>query len=102
MGLAAIRWLWLFVLIAFVGYTIYVSMKEKFFKSLKKALAMQWGRQVVIDLYIGLLLFHFFVYFIEKSLLKTIAWLIPTLIFGNIVPLIYVVTRFDVIMTRLG
>jgi hypothetical protein len=64
-------------------------------KSAKIVFALHWGRQVTIDLYIGLLLSCFFIYLNEASVAVTLLWLIPTLILGNIVPLIYFIINFD-------
>ena len=91
----SIRWIAFAVFILFVGYTIYASRTESFWKSFKTVMALKWGRQVTIDLYIGLLIFNYFIYLNEGSFLVTLAWLIPTLILGNIVPLIYFVVHFE-------
>ena len=90
-----IRWTALVILLAFSGYTIYASRKENFWKSFRTVMQLNWGRQVVADLYIGLLLFTFIIYLHEASALIAVAWLIPTLILGNLVPLIYFVIHFD-------
>ncbi|MFY2558323.1 hypothetical protein ACN469_11885 [Corallococcus terminator] len=90
----SIRWLALALLTLFVGYTVHASRTESFWKSLKQVLALRWGRQVTMDLYLGLFLFNFFVYLNEGSVLVTAAWLVPTLVLGNIVPLIYFVVNF--------
>jgi hypothetical protein len=56
------RWVALALLLLFAGYTIYASRTESFWKSLKTVLSLMWGRQVTMDLYLGIFLFHFFVY----------------------------------------
>lgn len=94
MQMEYIRWAALAVLILFSGYTILATGKESFFRSFKTVIDLRWGRQMFADLFIGVLLFHFFVYFNEGSLLMTFAWLIPSLILGNIVTLIYFVLNF--------
>lgn len=98
----AIRWIALVLLIFFSAYTIYASRTESFWRSLKTVMALKWGRQVVIDLYLGLLLFNFFVYLNEGSALAMLAWLLPTLILGNIVPLIYFVVSFQSLISHFG
>lgn len=82
-------------LILFTSYTIYCSRTENFFKSCKTVFSLKWGRQVVTDLYLGLFLFLFLVYLKEASFTMFLVWAIPTLIFGNIVPLIYFVIYFQ-------
>lgn len=89
-----IRWAALAALVFFSLYTVHAAGTESFWKSLKTVIALRWGKQVVADLYIGLLLFHFFVYFNEGSLLMTLAWLGPSLILGNLVTLVYFVVNF--------
>lgn len=89
-----IRWAALAVLILFSLYTVHATGKESFWKSFKAVMALRWGRQMFADLAIGILLFHFFVYFNEGSLLMTLAWLAPSLILGNLVTLVYFVVNF--------
>ncbi|RKG73140.1 hypothetical protein [Corallococcus terminator] len=95
-----IRWFALALLILFAGYTVHASRTESFWKSLKTVLALKWGRQVTIDLYLGLFLFSFFIYLNEGSILLAVAWLIPTLLLGNIVPLIYFVVNFHSLVSH--
>lgn len=90
------------ILVSFIGYTVYCSLKENFVKSLKKTILMLWGRQFVFDLYIGIFLFSFFVYMIEKSLFVLFVWLLPSILFGNIIPLVYLITHFEMICGLLG
>ena len=52
---------------SFLGYTIYCSRKENFFKSIKRIVEMYWGWQVGIDLYIGLLLPLLIIYPMQVS-----------------------------------
>lgn len=95
-----IRWIALVLLILFSGYTVHASRTESFGRSLKTVLALKWGRQVTMDLYLGLFLFNFFVYLNEGSMLLVAAWLIPTLLLGNIVPLIYFVVNFNALVSH--
>lgn len=95
-----IRWIALGGLILFSLYTIYAGRTESFWRSFRSVMALRWGRQVVMDLYIGLLLFNFFIYLNEGSLLVMLAWLVPTLILGNIVPLIYLVMSFHSLLAH--
>lgn len=90
-----IRWATVGVLILFSLYTVHATGTENFWRSLKTVMALRWGRQVVADLYIGLLLFHFFVYLNEGSFLMMLAWLAPSLILGNLVTLVYFVLNFN-------
>lgn len=96
--MAMVRGIALVALIAFTGYTIYCIRTENFWKSCRAVFSLKWGRQVMIDLYLGLFLFTFLIYLNEGSLAAAVLWLVPTLILGNIVPLLYFVIYFDSIV----
>lgn len=83
----------LLTLISFSCFTIYVTAKENFFNSCRYVWAKLWGVQVTMDLFIGIFLFHIFVYLREGSLITTLSWLIPSLIIGNPVTLLYMLVR---------
>ncbi|NBD08944.1 MULTISPECIES: hypothetical protein [Corallococcus] len=55
---------------------------------------------MTLDLYLGLFLFNFVIYLNEGSVLVAAAWLLPTLILGNIVPLIYFVVNFGSLVSH--
>lgn len=88
------RWAALLALVAFVSYTLYCARTESFWGSIKKIWALRWGKQVTFDLYLGLFAFGAVVYLNEGSLP---VGFIPSLALGNIVPLLYLVVRFDVL-----
>lgn len=98
MTIEVVRWIALAFLLAFTGYTIYCIRTENFRKSARAVLALSWGRQFVIDLYLGLFLFVFMIYLNEGSLMIALLWLLPTLLLGNIVPLLYFVVNFESIV----
>ncbi|BDA77995.1 hypothetical protein LPTSP3_g09250 [Leptospira kobayashii] len=50
---------------------------------------MHWGRQIGIDLYIGLFFQTYLIYLNEGSILATIVWFIPLMVYGNIITLLY-------------
>ena len=100
MGIEVFRWIALALLIAFSGYTLYCIKTENFWSSCRSVFAYKWGRQVTIDLYIGLLIFVFFIYLNEASIASALLWLVPTLLLGNIVPLLYFVVFFDSIVRQ--
>ena len=84
--------------IAFYGFTAFCLMKESFWGSFGRILKLRWGQQVVADLYMGIFIFSFFVYLHEGELLQTLLWVVPTLLLGNLVPLIYVILNFESLM----
>jgi hypothetical protein len=90
--------IWL-VFLSFSAYTIYCSMTEDFFKSLRKILVFKWGRQIGTDLTIGLLLFAFIVFLHSGSALTTCLWLIPFICFGNLASLLYFAVHFESLTT---
>ncbi|MFT4629331.1 MAG: hypothetical protein ACI8PV_000441 [Dinoroseobacter sp.] len=59
---------WL-ILIAILIYTLRISSKENFFKSLNKLHPILWHRQIGLDLYIGLLIPLFIIYLNQGSVL---------------------------------
>ncbi|MBM3463216.1 MAG: hypothetical protein FJX76_14025, partial [Armatimonadetes bacterium] len=67
----------------FGAYTLYCFAVEPFWKSIRAIMALQWGRQVAADLYVGLLVFGFFVYVTEGCAVTALLWLVPALIIGN-------------------
>lgn len=97
-----VKYILIGTLVSFVVYTIYCSFKENFVKSFRKIFQLLWGRQVGVDLYIGIFLFSFFMFMIEKSVSILFLWLLPSIIFGNIIPLVYLITHFEVICGLFG
>src|SRR5260370_12542657 len=59
---------------AFLGYSLYCSARENLFRSIKKMAELHWGRQVGIDLYLGLALMLSLVYLNERSALVCVLW----------------------------
>ena len=86
--------------VAFLAYTVYCSWQENIFKSIKKMAELHWGRQVGIDLYLGLFLMLFIVYLNEGSVLVLLLWLVPTILFGNLATLLYLAIHFDSIVAK--
>lgn len=86
-----IIWLLLF---GFLGFTLYVNKKENFFKSLKRINEMHWGRQIGLDLYIGLLLPLVIIYLHGGSFVFLL-WIVPVLINANLFTLLYFALNYD-------
>lgn len=96
-GVKAVVWL---ALLGFLGYSIYCSSKENFFRSVKSIASLYWGRQVGIDLYLGLCI-GMFIIILNDGLLVALVWLVPVLIYANLVFLLYFALQFDDIVTKL-
>lgn len=96
-GVKALVWSGLF---GFLGYSVYCSSRENFFHSVKSIASLYWGRQVGIDLYLGLCI-GLFIIFLNDGLLVALIWLVPVLIYANLVFLLYFALHFDDIVTKL-
>ena len=90
---------WL-ILIGFLIYSVRIALKEDFFKSLKKLHPILWHRQIGLDLYIGLMIPLFIIYLNEGSVLVLLFWLIPILVFANLVTLLYVALNYQSIVAQ--
>lgn len=88
--------------IAFLLYSIYCSSQENIFRTINTMLSLHWGRQIGLDLYIGLGIFMGFIYLHEGSLLAVALWFLPTLLFANLATFVYLVIHFESIMKLLG
>ena len=86
--------LWL-IWLAFLAYSLSISWRENFFKSLARMHPILWSRQIGLDLYVGLLLPLFLIFLHEGSLLVTLIWLLPLFIFVNLATLIYLALNYD-------
>ena len=96
-GIKAIVW---FALVVFIVYSVYCTIQENFFRSLRSIATMHWGRQIGADLYLGLFIALFIIFLNEGALVAAI-WLIPILIYANLVVLLYLALNFDSIVTKL-
>ena len=96
-GLKAIIWLALFV---FIGYSVYCTFHENFFRSVRSIAALHWGRQIGADLYLGLFV-SLLIIFLNEGALVAVIWLVPILIYANLVVLLYLAINFDSIATKL-
>ncbi len=88
--------------LSFLAYSIYCSSRENIFKSLRSMAGLHWGRQIGIDLYVGIGLFLSVIYLHEGSLVVLALWLLPTLLFANLATLLYVATHFESLAARFG
>ena len=83
--------------IGFLGYSVYCGRKERFFKSVKRIGKLHWGRQIGIDLYIGLLLPLVLIYW-QGGLVVLLIWLLPVLIYANLATLLYLALNYDALI----
>lgn len=98
MGLAKLA-VWLAFLL-FTAYSIYCSGRENIFRTVRTMSRLHWGRQIGIDLYLGLLLFLSVIYLHQGSLVVMALWLVPVLLFANLATLLYVAIHFESLVAR--
>lgn len=91
---AAKAMIWL-AFLGFLGYSLYCSSQENIFRSISQILRLHWGRQISLDLYIGLALFMGLVYLHQGSLLVVALWFLPVLLFANLATFLYVLIHFE-------
>ena len=87
------------IFFCFLSYSIYSSTKENFFKSLIRISKMYWGRQIGIDLYIGLILPLLIIY-LHGGAFVFLVWLIPVLIYANLATLLYLALNYDSLISH--
>lgn len=92
-----ITWL---LLLGFLVFSIHCSSQENFFKTLKKIFPLYWGRQIGIDLYLGLVITMALIYLNEGSILVLALWVVPIIIFANLATLLYIALNFDSLMSH--
>jgi len=81
--------------IAFLAYSIYCSSRENIFRSVASMAKFHWGRQIGIDLYLGLAIFLLLIYLHQGSVLVVLLWLLPVLAFANLATLLYLAIHYD-------
>jgi hypothetical protein len=88
--------------LGFTAYSFYCSLHEDLIATIRKIAKLHWGRQIGIDLYIGLSLALFVIYLNEGSLLVVLLWLVPMLVFANQATLLYFALHYDSIVAKLA
>ena len=90
---------WL-IFFCFLGYSIYCSGRENFYKSVIRISKLLWGRQIGIDLYIGLIL-PLLIICLHGGVFVFLAWLIPILIYANLATLLYLALNYDSLVLQI-
>ena len=89
-------------LIAFIAYSRYCSSVENFFKAVSKINKFHWGRQIGIDLYIGVFVFLAVIYLHSGSAWVMLAWSPFILFFANMATLVYLAIFYDDIVRAIA
>ena len=87
--------LWL----SFLGYSVYCSTQESLFRTMGKMAGLHWGRQIGLDLYLGVSLALIIIYLHEGSL-AVVLWLVPAVVYANLAILLYFAIHFDALVAR--
>lgn len=95
------KYLFWILFIVFTVYTIRCSQHESLFSTVRKMNKLHWGRQIGLDLYIGLIMFILLIYLHQGSALIATLWALPILAFGNLATLLYVALHFDSLINTL-
>lgn len=88
---------------AWLGFGLYsleCGRHENLLKTIRQIGQLYWGRQIGIDLYLGLGMFLLLILF-HQGPLALLLWLLPTLIFGNLAPLLYFALYYDQLVAKL-
>lgn len=96
------RWIAVVIFVVFSLYSLFLFKVENFWRSIKAILALKWGQQIVIDLYIGHLLLGFIVYLNEASGLIALVWLAAFSIIGSPATLLYFILNFQTLVSHFG
>ena len=57
-----------FIWLSFLIYSLYCSYKESLLKTVRRMSSWHWGRQIGLDLYLGLLMFCGLIFMVEGTL----------------------------------
>lgn len=94
----AVVWLaWL----AFLVYSVWCSRTEDLLRSVRSLVELHWGRQVGIDLYLGLGVALLLIT-LHGGVGALVLWVVPVLLFANLAVLFYVAVHFDGIVAAFG
>jgi hypothetical protein len=86
--------------VIFTIYSIYCNTRENLFKTIGVMSRLHWGRQIGLDLYIGLTITAFVIYLHTGSAVVALIWLVPLFLFGNLATLLYFAVNYDSILTK--
>ncbi len=92
--------LWV-VCAVFTGYSGYCIQREDIFATIREITRLHFGRQICLDLYLGVGAFLLLVYADQPSIGGFLFWMVPALFYLNIVTLLYLAIHFDGLVARL-
>ncbi|KPA20104.1 hypothetical protein shim_36020 [Shimia sp. SK013] len=86
------------IFVLFVGFSLYATKVENFFRSVRTINGFLWGRQIGVDLYISVFLSLAVIYMLEGSLLTLALWSVPVVIFANLAILPYILLNYTALV----
>ncbi len=89
---------WL-LLAGFLVYSVHCSMRENLFRTIGVMAKLYWGRQIGMDLYLGLFIGTLLIY-LHEGPIAVLIWIVPILVFANLITLLYLAINFDSIVAR--
>ena len=95
-GVKALVWV---ALAGFLVYSLYCTSREDIFRTIGTMSKLHWGRQIGIDLYLGLFIATFIIY-LHEGTVAVLTWLVPTILFANLSVLLYIALNFDSLVAR--
>lgn len=98
--LGAVKAFYWLLYLGFLAFSVYCSTQENIFRTIRKMGELHWGRQIGIDLYLGLTIALLVIY-LHEGLLVMLLWLVPTILFANLSILLYLGIHFDSIAVKL-
>ncbi|WP_223788333.1 hypothetical protein [Marinicella meishanensis] len=89
------------VFVAFMLYTIHCSRKENLILTVRSMAGYFWGRQIMLDLYMGLIL-TLLIIGLHQGLWVMLVWTLPVLLYGNAIAWLYLLIHFESLVAMLG
>lgn len=88
------------VLAAFTAFSLNCSRHEELLDTIKKLNQLHWGRQIGLDLYIGLTLSLLVIGLHAGSPWVALVWMPALYLFGNLATLLWFAIHFDGLVAR--
>jgi hypothetical protein len=86
--------------IVFTAMIGWASLRGDFGAEFAAITNMPWGQVTLVDLYLGFLLYGAGVWLVEDKLTTKLFWALPVVFLGNAWSLMWVVVRWEKILTR--
>lgn len=88
-----LRVFFIVVLVSMLGVTIWASTQGALWKVPREVATHPWFIATLFDAYWGFLTFYCWVFYLERSLLARVLWLVAILLLGNIAMAVYALIR---------